>query len=556
MRILRLDLRNGQGTVDLHPFMSIVQGLGGPQAEELVAAIRGLVRGSDVGLGGLIESGGELLELRGDGTDAIGPLTTEDVFVALDDVSGAGDPVVLQALFDQLEKRAMIEAAQLEEARADLDTGSAARVQRLHQSIAAFDGDDRSDLRRVEAVREAIDALALHQPILREMPGDIQEILGEWEEYEAARSASQPQIDAISEKIQQLMLDRESAQNAVTEAVALAIPVELTREEDARVEELSNPAVQSRRAKRSGSNDEDEMAELLARVGQTSYISYVMYRMAPQPAPETVAEVELAKLRLEQIEARLNEARADLEHGDVMQHLNGILEGVKTTARRHLGPMLPSDLGSALRKQVVERENPDWVEALRDLYDELVAQQVAVPDDLDAQTLPTWAAKWISETEAPIDLTSGPSRAELLGQLANAEKELERHARAMNRIDRLELVAATSADEAGDVAIRLASSDAPCGTSAERAVAMLRPLADRVRVQAGSSVPLILQGEFVDLEGDAIRDLLDELEVLAQDLQLVIVSNRAEAMEWASEVGLRRALCSSISGASLGSDTL
>lgn len=538
MRILRLDLRHGQGTVDLHPFISVVQGLGPHQADELVSAIRGLVRGSEIGLGGLIESGGELMELRGDGTDQVGPLTTEDIFLQLDDES-SGDPVVLRAELDQLHRRAMIDAVQLEEARADLSSGAAARVQRLHAALAAFDGDDSGELRRLDAVKTALAALEGVEPVLREMPVDVREILGEWEAFEAERDKAQPQLDALNRNVQSLLLEREAAQGAVVEAQAHARPITLSPEEDNRVEELSE-------RKKLSPDEEAEIAALLAKVGQATFVGYAMYRMAPQPSADAVAAVDAARLRVEQIEAKLAEAREELQNGPVPQSLNAILEGVKETARRHLGPMLPTDLGAALRKQVIERENPVWMERLRDLFDEMVAQQIAVPDDLDPNDLPDFARSWVAKTEAPGEAELGPSRAELLGELASAEKQLERHARSMSRIERLEATAHESAERVVEVRRRLESADAPMGTSGERAIAVLRPLADRVRVEAGSSVPLIVQGEFADLDAAAVSELLDELEVLAQDLQLVILTNRAEALEWTASVGLRRALGSTL----------
>jgi len=548
MRILRLDLRRGQGTVDLHPFMSVVQGLDNVQAEEMVSAIRGLVRGSDVGTCGLIELGGELLELRGDGSDQVGPLTTEDVFVSLHDLEGGSDPVVLKAELDQLNRRAMIDAVQLEEARADLDTAAAARVQRLHEALAAFDGTD--DPARVDAVREALREVRGLSAVVREIPEDIQAMLGDWERFESARSTAQPKIDALNRRVQELLVEREDAQSALTEANSLAVPVVLSPAEDARLEEFANTAASGKKNKKSRGADEAEAQHLLAKVGQTSYVGYVMYRMAPEPSPESVALVDTARLRLEQTESRLSEARSELQNGDVMQHLNRQLESVKETARQHLGPMLPNDLGAALRQQVVERDNPEWMEAVRRLYEELVAQGVDVPDDLAPQALADWAAHWIDEADLPPG-AGGPSRAELLGQLANAEQDLDRHARTMNRMDRLETASLESAERAAEVESQLGAADAPTGTSGERAVARLRPLADRVRVESGSSVPLVVRGEFSDMDGAALRELLDELEVLAQDLQLVIICDRSEAVEWTSDVGLRRALGSTISSTSV-----
>ena len=286
------------------------------------------------------------------------------------------------------------------------------------------------------------------------------------------------------------------------------------------------------------------MEQLLAKVGQTSYLGYAMYRLAPLATPESLTAVEEARVRLEQIEARLEAARDEMQHGDVATALNELLESVKQTARRHLGPMLPSDLGSALREQVVERDNPDWIEALRVLYEELVAHDVVVPDDLAPHDLPRWTVDWLQRAETPDG--SGPSRPQLLGELATAEKELDRHIRAMSRIDRLELVAMESDGQADETRAQLLAADGAPESSAERAVAMLRPLADRVRAEAGCSVPLVVQGNFRDLAGAELCEMLDELEVLSQDLQLVLMCDRPEAVAWASDVGLRRALGSRV----------
>ena len=52
MRILRLDLGQALGTVDLHPFMSIVHGLDPERRTALTDSIRSLARGVDRGIGG------------------------------------------------------------------------------------------------------------------------------------------------------------------------------------------------------------------------------------------------------------------------------------------------------------------------------------------------------------------------------------------------------------------------------------------------------------------------------------------------------------------------
>ncbi len=76
--------------------------------------------------------------------------------------------------------------------------------------------------------------------------------------------------------------------------------------------------------------------------------------------------------------------------------------------------------------------------------------------------------------------------------------------------------------------------------------ATVQALADRVRTESGSACPLILEGEFADLDDPAVADLLERCETLGQQLQLIIVSNRPAAANWAQQVGLRRALRSTM----------
>jgi signal transduction histidine kinase len=121
----------------------------------------------------------------------------------------------------------------------------------------------------------------------------------------------------------------------------------------------------------------------------------------------------------------------------------------------------------------------------------------------------------------------------------------------MARIEHLEADAERAIADLECASDRLASSAGDVGTSADRALALVRPLADRVRAEAGGSVPLILHADFSDLEASALEDLFDQLEVLAQDLQLIVLCDREEAASWASGVGLRRALGSQVNYASV-----
>lgn len=549
MRILRLDLSSGQGSVDLHPFISIVQGLDAEESADLVETIRGLVRGADTGSGGLVETGGELIEL-GSGAAPVGPLTLEDIYVSLFGPDTGDDPVVLIADRDKAKRTSTIARVKLEEARANIDPGAAHRVQVIQNQLASF-GQPEDTTVQTDRIWALVSHLRSIPPTVREMPEDIREMLTEWERYEAARAEAQPELDALSQRVQSCLNQREAAQLAVEEAIAGAAPVVLTREEDRRVEELANPEAFGRKARRAEDGDHEELQSLLAKVGQTSYLDYVMYRLAPTPSAESLAALEAARTKLEQVEARLGEARFEMQFGPVPSRLNEVLESVKATARVHLGPMLPSDLGTALRLQVIESDNEEYSDGLKHLYDELMRAGADVPPSIEPAGLVDWAEAWAVEAERPTEGPSGPSRAELFGLLAVAERDLDAHDRAMGRIEGLEADADQMIARLGELTERLNSAVDDEGTSADRALALLRPLADRVRAEAGGSVPLILHGDFADLDGPALEELFDQLEVLAQDLQLIVLCDRSEAVDWAGGVGLRRALGSQVNYANV-----
>jgi len=450
---------------------------------------------------------------------------------------------VLVADRDRAKRLTAIARVKLEEARANIDPGAAHRVRVLQNALSAFDVPE-GEVDRTSAVRSLIGQARSLPVTVREMPADIREMLTEWERYEAARQQAQPELDALNQRVQSCLAQREQAQQAVEEATALAVPVVLSREEDSRVEDLANPEI-GKKARRSTDEDHRELQTLLAKVGQTSYLDYVMYRLAPVPSAESLANLETARTNLEQVEARLGEARFEMQFGPVQASLNEVLESVKETARVHLGPMLPSDLGAALRRQVIESDNPEFSEALRNLYHELRRVDADVPETIQPEALVDWAEAWADEVDRPKEHT-GPTRAQLFGQLTLAEQDLEMHDRAMARVEGLEADAEQAAAELAATDERLRSSIGDVGTSADRALALLRPLADRVRSEAGSSVPLILHGDFADLSPQGLEDMFDQLEVLAQDLQLIVLCDRDEAASWAGAVGLRRALGSQV----------
>ena len=109
------------------------------------------------------------------------------------------------------------------------------------------------------------------------------------EEYVPLRGHIQEELDSINAQVETCLAEREAAQNAVGAAESRAVPRVLSPAEDARVEELANPEASGRKARRSTDEDHGELQALLGKVGQTSYLDYVMYRLSPTPAPEAIA---------------------------------------------------------------------------------------------------------------------------------------------------------------------------------------------------------------------------------------------------------------------------
>ena len=122
MRFLRLDFRDDLNSIDFHPLITVVSALDPAYQRQLFEAVRRLSSGSTVGLRGLVENEGLLLELDATVTDPLAPVNTSAaVLIYLDAVSAGSADVGLQAEIDQWERQAAIDAVAVEEIRANLD---------------------------------------------------------------------------------------------------------------------------------------------------------------------------------------------------------------------------------------------------------------------------------------------------------------------------------------------------------------------------------------------------------------------------------------------------
>jgi hypothetical protein len=554
MRILRLDLGGDIGTIDLHPFISVLHDFGAIQDEALIEAIRSLVSGSGDGIHGLVENAGHLIELDPLSSEAIGPLTTENIIVRIDELATGvtGDSATLTAELDRERRAAQIDAVYVEEIRADLSPAIAAKVQRLRDELdRAANGEHSALEQSIDRIKQHLAATAEIPPMLREIPDEVAELIAVWDSYAAARGAAQPHLDELSQIVQRADGALGRAQADLVDAKAGARPVLLTHAEDERLEELTQPSIERRGRKSKGLTDQEEieLAALLGKVGVPTYTGYAMYRLNPTASPEKMAEVELAEARVVAAQQELDESRSSLEIDQVAADLNTQFDGVKAKAREHLGPMLPSDLGSALAKLVVETDNPAYFDALRELYDLSEAENIPFPDGLEPAQMPEAVANWVVYQET--QLKNGPvvDEKQLRTDLEKAEVRLDRHARAMGRIDRLEAKSEGSATRVREIEDQIERMTTGANMSAQGVLEAIAPLIHRIRGENDGSVPVVLAGQFTDLADEEVGVLMDQLEAVAQEHQLIVLTDRRAASSWASAAGLRRALCSTAQSA-------
>ncbi len=553
MRILRLDLGTELGTVDLHPFVSIVHDLSPVQRQGLLDAVRSLASGSEPVPSGLVENNGVLTELPAEGIAGLGPFTTEDVVASVDAMAiDDADIPAIRAQLDQVRKQAQIDAVYVEEVRADLVPSALADVQRIKDHLAGVARPDAEQIEAEEniaAVRGALERVATIDPVLRETRPEVAGLIERWEQHRGLVAGAKDHLDALNRDIQKAEAELTRCLEALAEAKQRAVPVVLTSAEDSRLTDLSTESFDKKGRGRKRSEEEDaEMEALLAKVGQTTYANYVMYRLDPQPSAEHGALVQSAEMSVDNARTRADDARAVLANDDVAFDLKRDYDEIKDEARVHLGPMLPEDLGSALAGFVNETTNPEWLEGMSVLGNELLragADSAAI-EEVAPEDLSQIAEQWLRNAHMDLDaMREGPNHSELEYALELAEARFTRHARAMSRIDRMEAKAAESNAKVADMTAQIARAES--GESSQASVVeTIRTVADRIRSEAGAAAPLVLDGDFSGMNDGEVEFLLTELEALTKEMQIIVVSNRPMAGQWAQGAGLRRALRSTM----------
>ncbi|MDH4074648.1 MAG: hypothetical protein OEW29_01840 [Acidimicrobiia bacterium] len=551
MRILRLDFGQGRIGVDLHPFLTVVHGVSPLERDELVDALRRLARGSAAGLHGLLQHQGLLVEMDGSGNGPLAgrALTTADVVVDAD--AGSLDELPrLQALIDQQQRRAEIDAVVVEEVRADLDPAARACLAvleaRLDPAAEAVLARRRAQATRLRETVAALDGLA---PTIQEAPDGVPALRQRWECYQARVDEAEQHFAYLKAAVAQSEARLAVARQALAGAEREARPALLTRDEEARLEMLSFPGMdESRRGKWRRLLRPEEQAEkeaLLAKVGVESWTAYTVYRTDPVAPPARIEAAAQARRAVEEAEANLAETRAELETDAVSRELNQELLDIRAASRAHLGLMLPPDLGRALRELVVEKPNPAWLAAMASLRQSLASVD-DLPDGVDPSTddaplLVGAAGRWLAAMAAADRARDDET---FQADLARARRDVDRHRRAMARLPRAEAAAAASEAELKRLRAEAGRHSAGGPLDLDSLLARVAVVATQVAVDARGSLPMVIIGGFAGLGDTELAQVLDRCSQLSGGLQVVVVSDRASARQWAAEAGLERALVS------------
>ncbi len=568
MRFLRLDFGDDLHSLDLHPLVTVVSGLSPQYQRQLFESVRRFSTGSTAGVRGLIEHDGELVELDGRSKDRLDSLaTSSDVVVYVDGAADSANRLVgLQAEIDQWQRQAAIAAVVVEEIRADLDPSLKAKVAELRRMVdpIGVGGNDLSEAStqqvRYAAARDAFERVQATERYMRKVDPTVADLIEQWERYEALHRENEEHLSNLESEVERAKQAVEQAKAKKAHAESEAKPVLLTAQEEARLEalsELDSDGGKGWRRKSLTAEEQAEMQALLDKVGVNSWTEYWVFRTAPTASAERRAAVADAANELELAIERQQRLEQLAATDEVYLELDVSLNRIRKEAKEHLGAVVPIDLGVALRGLIEEVESPEWLAALNDLRDVLASNDLRPPYGYEPDEILGWTASWL-EAEARLqesrnlDADRTPEElANLKQELARAEEHLLRHRRALIRIERAEKSAQAASDRLERLQLQMAERETRASPStADDVIAFIRPVLDRVSNDTGGSIPVVVTGSMPDLDGREMEILMSELEKIAQNVQIIVVTTRTEAINWAGEVGLRRAvLCNGAAGA-------
>lgn len=566
MRLLRLDFGSEFRSLDLHPLLNVVSDVSPSHQRQLFDAIRTLASGSTLGVRGLVEHQGLLVELDGQYREPFaGAVTSADVVVFADDTSTGASLLSFEDEVAFWQRREAIDTALLEEIRADLDAAAKSEVtslrRRLEPDLRLNDlgsASDRSDeperdveeLRR-RVVRSAIREAEETEPYQLSGDPEVLDLLERWEAFVEIRSENEAHLGELRSAIESAQEQWKASSRALAEAKAEAQPIRLTKDEATRLEQLSDAENEGGRKGLSGA-DQAEMQELLDKVGASSWTDYALARSNPRVPAAKLALVQEAEQQVALDEKAVADARQAASSDPVSAQMGKTHAAMKDDARPHLGAVMPNDIGAGLRALISEVENPEWLRSINRLRDTLSSNDLQPPYGVGHNEVLGWAKAWLAGQEALTEDTgAGESDGnsaeiddpkELAAALEEAESRLIRHRRAILQIEPAERRAMLSQVRLDRVHQQMSErSTASAPRSAGEVLQFLEPVLRQMKVDGGGQVPIVIAGAMTELDSSEINELVSTLQRLSMKLQVILITNREEALVAAAEFGLEKA---------------
>ncbi len=566
MRLLRFDFGSEFRSIDLHPLLNVVSGLSPGHQRQLFDAVQTLASGSTIGVRGLVEHDGLLVELDGKPHEPFaGAVTSADVVVYADEKSTGASLLSFEDEVAFWKRREAIDTALLEEIRADLDAAAKSEVANLRRRLEpdlkldGFDSDDDHDdvsghdvneLRR-EVVKLSVGEVQSTDRHIVEGDPRVLELLERWESFVAVRAEHESHLEQIRLSIESQQAKWKESSRTLAEARADARPIRLTTEEATRLEQLCEANSEGGR-KSLNDAERTEMEELFARVGVSSWTEYALSRSNPRIPAAKLEAVAAAERQVSIDEQAVAAARHEASTDPVSAQMGKTLAAMKDDARPFLGAVMPNDLGAGLRALITKADNPEWLQAINRLRDTLSSNDLQPPYGVGPSEVLGWAEAWLAGQDALNDDPSDSSQVDdanenaspevLRASLQEAERRLVRHRRALSRIEGAERRATLSQvrlDRIHQQMEKRAAATTP--QSASEILQFLEPILRQMQADGGGQVPIVIAGSMPDLDATEINELVSTLQRLSKKLQVLIVTNRGEALAAATEFGLEQA---------------
>ncbi len=592
MRLLRVDYAKSPSSLDLHPLVTVVDGLSDNERSELLEQVRRLARGSVGDLRGLAYRADELIEFDG----GSGPLAlgSTDVDPVVTDRRGVLDPV------PGIEER--VRLAQIEELRSQLAPGSHAEVLELrHRIVVAGDSPSARVTDNVESrtqLTESQDqtlaptssnAIAVdHQTYSRvgesflavqQIPRTnrvqseaVVELQQRWSRFDARQAQGEQRTAELRQELANRTEQIAAAEQALRAAEEAARPVLLTQKQEGRLEELAEKSEgRSRRWRRSGqlsSGEQNEFDSLLRQVGAQSWTEYSVFRLAPSIDKDKQIAVDEAQAAFALAEAEADAAQQALDQDPLVAELEEERTQIRNAASQYLGALMPADLGQALLSLGQDEINPEWAGSVTELC--RVLDQAQLEPDLStdhsddarsdfersADQILNWTREWLASQEqamadvqsqmspaiepvpAPTaapgtDVRSGEDVEMLQAALSKAEQRLVDHRRAL-----FELMSSASERPGGtpfdDGEM---DDDVDVDTRSTSIGERLTQVVASATGDLGESLPVILDVDFGGFDLEAAHGLLDQCSELADQAQIIVLSSSPMAKSWVDAAG-------------------